>query len=90
MSAIHRNNDLRSCGAQTIASQTTVTISGEAIAVVGDVNTHGNGQFLSNNRKVSIGGKNIIGVGDHAAPDNQSHPIGATDAATGSDSVSIG
>jgi uncharacterized Zn-binding protein involved in type VI secretion len=88
MPIIHRNNDLRTCGAKTIASQTTVTAAGQPIAVVGDMEDHGHGDFVSNGRTVTIGGKSIIAVGDLANPDDLGHPN--DDAATGLGTVTVG
>lgn len=90
MVIVHRNNDLRGCGATTIASQSTVTAGGQPIAVVGDAESHGGGNFVENNRKVSIGGKSIIGLGDNATGDSAGHSASETKAASGISTVSIG
>jgi len=74
MANAHRNNDPRTCGALTVVTgQNKVYAGSELISVVGDPNSHGNGNFLDNGRKVFINGKRVIGVGDAAETDNASH-----------------
>ncbi len=92
MPSIHRQDDSRSCGASTIAAgQSTVSAGGKLVSVVGDPESHGGGNFFEpSGRTVSISGIKIIIVGDHAAGDAALHPTGATDAATGLDSITIG
>ncbi len=68
--AIHRQDDSRSCGATTIASQSTVFAGGKAIAVDGDVNSHGGGALSAATNNVFIGGIAIVNVGDSASADN--------------------
>lgn len=90
----HRNNDDRSCGAKTIASQTFVKIDGEAWAVEGDVNTHGQGGLIASRSFIKINGKSIIVVSDSADPDNLCYSIGGEHcnpkAASGSSLVDVG
>jgi uncharacterized Zn-binding protein involved in type VI secretion len=81
MAVIHRNSDLRTCGASTIASQSKVTVGGQAVARVGDVESHGGGAFNENGRKVSIDGIHVVCIGDSAVTDSLLHPDPA--AATG-------
>jgi len=74
MAFAHRNLDLRSCGATTIAlGQNYVTIDGQFWAVAGDACSHGNGQLIPQQNFISIDGKYVIGVGDHSSPDSSSH-----------------
>jgi uncharacterized Zn-binding protein involved in type VI secretion len=87
MPLIHRNNDSRSCGALTIASQTKVSVAGQAVALVGDVESHGGGAFNENGRKVSIDGIHVVCVGDSAATDSLLHPNPS--AATGFSKFSV-
>lgn len=90
MPAIHRDNDLRVCGAETIVSnQSTVRDSGRLIAVVGDQCDHLNGDFIENGCTVKIAGLPVIRVGDSALGD-AIHPTPETDAATGSGTITIG
>jgi uncharacterized Zn-binding protein involved in type VI secretion len=74
--AIHRNQDARSCGATTIASQSTVFAGGKAIAVNGDVNSHGGGALSAATNNVFIGGVAIVNVGDSASADSLCIPLG--------------
>jgi hypothetical protein len=72
MPAIHRNNDLRSCGAKTIVvGQSKVYANGELVAVNGDPNTHGNGGLIAGSRRVFINGKAVVNhTPDGANPDD--------------------
>lgn len=88
MPILHRNNDLRTCGAKTIATQSTVTAAGQAVAIVGDKEDHGNGDFLPNGRTVTIGGKSVICVGDTANPDDLGHSN--DEASSGLATITIG
>lgn len=81
MAIVHRNNDLRSCGASTIASQSKLSIGGQPVALVGDVESHGHGAFIANGVKVTFQGKSLIRIGDSANPDDATHVN--TQAATG-------
>lgn len=61
------------------------------VSVVGDPESHGAGNFLEpGSRTVSISGKKVIIVGDAAAADLALHPTGATNAASGLGTVTIG
>lgn len=72
----HRNGDQRSCGATTIASQSFVTIGGQAWAVEGDKNTHGEGGLIATKSYIKIGGKSVIVVNDPANQDNLCPSLG--------------
>ena len=78
---MHRNADLRSCGAATIASQSKMSVGGQPVALVGDVESHGHGAFITNGVKVTFQGKSIIRIGDSANIDDALHSN--TQAATG-------
>ena len=95
MSQIHRNNDLRTCGATTIATQTFVTVAGQAIAVENDQNSHtGGGLIASKGSFIKINNKSVIVVGDNANPDGLCPTLGgahcAPAAATGASFVTVG
>lgn len=91
MPSVHRQDDLRACGATTIVSgQSTVKAGGKLVAVVGDKNSHGEGAFTNNGRKVFINGKRVIAVGDSAVGDNALHPAGSTDSSSGISTIKIG
>ncbi len=72
MSNIHRQDDLRACGATTVVSgQSTVFITGKLVSVEGDKNTDGGGDLIASGSSVTINGKKIIVQGDSASPDNK-------------------
>ncbi len=50
----------------------------ELVAIMGDPNSHGNGQLLASNNtgKVFIGGIKVVYVGSSASPDDLCIPIG--------------
>jgi len=94
MPGVHRQDDLRTCGATTIVSgQSTVTVEGKLIAVQGDLNSHGGGALIAGRSDVTIGGIPIIVVGNNASADNLCPTVGgphcAPAASSGSGSVSF-
>ena len=71
MPPVHRDTDVRSCGALTISSQSkNVYVNGLLWAIEGDTETHGDGQLIASVKNIFIGGKRIIIKGDSAAPDD--------------------
>lgn len=78
MAQIHRDTDLRICGATTIATnQSSVYLNGLLIAVEGDQCSHGGGALISTSGKgLFIEGKQVIVVGDSALPDNLCYIVG--------------
>ena len=95
MPAAHRNGDSRSCGATTVASQSTVLVNGKAWAVDGDSNSHGGGSLTSSISNVLIGGKPVCVSGDVGAVDSLYDPLTApqhitTNATNGSPNVFVG
>ncbi len=71
MPKAHREGDVRVCGATTIAAgQSHVTIEGQLWAVDGDPNTDGGGGLITTHPWLTINGKGVIVVGDHAASDS--------------------
>ena len=74
MAEVHREGDLRACGATTIVSgQGFVYADGHLWAVDGDLNSHGGGNLIpSIVNAIYINGKKVIVVGDQAAPDGLS------------------
>lgn len=95
--AIHRQDDARSCGATTVVTgQSTVFANGKKVAVNGDENTHGNGDLIAVCDQVFIGGKKVVNVGDSATADNLCGVIGqpashcTPSATTGSSNVFVG
>ena len=70
---VHRDADLRICGASTIVTgQTTVFANDRLISVEGDTNTHGGGQLIATGGgSVFIEGKKMIVVGNDALSDNR-------------------
>jgi uncharacterized Zn-binding protein involved in type VI secretion len=87
LAIVHRNNDLRDCGASTIASQSKLSIGGQPVALVGDVESHGDGAFNPNGVTVTFSGKSLIRVGDSATVDSLLHAD--TQAVTGFSKFSI-
>ena len=90
MVAVHREDDLRHCGAQTIVTgQGTVRANGKLIAVVDDKCSHGDGDLVSTSPgTVIIEGKKLIVVTDtNTAGDNALHNTPETDPDTGSPDV---
>ena len=69
---IHRQNDLRICGAQTVATNNRVRANGKLISIDGDTNTHGGGALHATETvgKVRIGGIPVIILNDPASPDS--------------------
>lgn len=92
MALLHRNNDLRECGATTIVTgQSTVFAGGELVAVVGDQCSHDDGAFLDNVRTIFINSLRVIGVGDDAEDDQEGEDGHTnTNAFTGISTISIG
>lgn len=71
MAICHRQDDLRSCGATTIATgQNFVFVDGKLWSVEGDVNTHGGGALIASKSFIKINGKSVIVVNDNAFPDS--------------------
>ena len=71
MLSIHRDTDLRICGATTIASgQSTVFANGLLVSVNGDPNTHGGGNLFASCKNVYAGGILVVNHSPElAAPD---------------------
>jgi len=74
MAQVHRQGDLRDCGATTIVNgQKFVYADGKLWAVDGDPNSHGGGNLIpSIVNAIYINGKKVIVVGDQAEPDGLS------------------
>lgn len=92
---VHRQDDLRSCGATTIViGQTNVFANGKLISVDFDPNTHGQGNLIARSKNVFINGKMIVNVGDTAIPDSLCPIEGGNhcqpSAITGSENVFVG
>ena len=76
MTAVHRNTDLRACGATTVVSgQSTVSVNNKLWAVEGDANSHDNGKLIASGSTVTINNKKVIILGDHASPDDLSPDV---------------
>ena len=90
MPGVHRNNDLRQCGATTVVTgQSTVFANGELIAVDGDLNTHGEGALRAGSNNVFINGVAVVNhTPDQAFPD-AIHPEPDTWTAQGSSDVIV-
>ena len=69
---IHRNRDLRNCGATTtVIGQTTVFANGKLVSVNGDPNTDGDGELIAHCKNVYAGGKMVVIVTNQAAADDK-------------------
>jgi uncharacterized Zn-binding protein involved in type VI secretion len=93
--AIHRQDDLRECGATTIVSgQSTVYAGGKLVSVDQDLNSHGGGALTAATKNVFINGKMVVNVGDSAAADNLCPTAGgphcAPKASSGLGTVQVG
>ena len=94
MPGIHTKDMARACGAVTVTSNGNqrVKANSKIVAVVGDPNSHGAGNFATNNSKrVYSGGILVINhTPDTAAIDLAGHPSSATITAEGSSNVIVG
>jgi len=79
MPGAHRNTDNRSCGAETVSTQSrNVYVNGLLWAINGDPDSHGGGDLIASQSTVFIGGVAVIVQGDQASPDNLCpHPGGS-------------
>jgi uncharacterized Zn-binding protein involved in type VI secretion len=72
MPGAHRNGDSRACGAATIVvMQSTVFVNGQLWAVLGDIDSHGDGQLTPTGTTVFAGGLPVVVLGDPAIPDDE-------------------
>jgi uncharacterized Zn-binding protein involved in type VI secretion len=69
---VHRDGDLRTCGATTVVTgQSSVYSEGKLWAVEGDLNTDGGGALIASQTAVKINGKSVIvHKPDDAQPDD--------------------
>ena len=95
MPAVHRDTDLRVCGATTISSQTkNVYVNSLLWSINGDLNSDGAGSLFAGTNNVFIGGIAVCNNNDTAAPDSLCSTVGGThcapDASQGSGNVFVG
>ena len=77
MTAIHRNDDSRACGASTVvAGNSTVFANNKLVSVNGDPNSHGGGSLGASTNQIFVQNKMVVEVGDSAAPDALCPPLG--------------
>jgi len=89
MSGVHRNDDLRTCGAKTIVNgQTNVFANSLLISVDGDPNTHGNGNLIASCNNVFINNKMVVDLGDGAVKDDSCDTQGGSHCSPSADSAS--
>ena len=75
MPAVHRNGDVRKCGASTLAGASSVFVNGSAISLQGDPNTHIAGALAaSNTSNIYAEGRKIVLAGSSASPDRKCGP----------------
>jgi hypothetical protein len=70
---VHREGDLRQCGATTVVEgQSTVFANNMLVSVKDDPDSHGTGELLADNNDgtVFIGGKEVVLKDSNAKPDN--------------------
>ena len=73
----HRNGDSRVCGGKTVVvGQDFVYVDGKLWSVRADPDDHGEGALHNSQDFVSINGKRVILVGDHADADLLCLPFG--------------
>tara|TARA_X000001036_G_scaffold435165_1_gene475872 strand:- start:1844 stop:2155 length:312 start_codon:yes stop_codon:yes gene_type:complete len=87
---IHRLGDSRSCGATTVAQQTTVRANNRFISIQGDPNTHGGGALKATETvgKVRINSIPVILEQDPASPDSLCPPLGGNHCSPNASSAS--
>ncbi len=95
MPAVHRDTDLRLCGATTASVQSrSVYVNSLLWSIDGDPNTHGDGALTAATNNVFIGGTAVCNDNDSAAPDALCAPVGgahcAPGASGGSSNVFVG
>lgn len=95
MSGVHRDTDVRTCGASTISTQSkNVYVNNLLWAINGDPNSHGGGNIIAVVNNVFIGGIMVTNIGDSAAPDSlcpiPGGPHCAPATASGSTNVFVG
>lgn len=68
---VHRDTDLRTCGAQTIAVCKDVRVNGKFISTLNDPNNHKAGNLIATvtTGKVRANSKSVIILNDPAKPD---------------------
>jgi len=78
MPAAHRHGDARACGATTVViGNSTTYVDGKLWAVIGDINTHGEGGLVPSGSTVYVQGKLVIvNTPDDADPDDLFKPQG--------------
>jgi uncharacterized Zn-binding protein involved in type VI secretion len=92
---VHRNGDLRACGATTVVTgQSFVYANDKLISVNGDPNTHGSGGLSASTNNVFINGIAMVNDGDGAAADGLCPTVGgahcAPSATTASTNLFVG
>lgn len=89
MAAVHRDTDLRECGARTtVEGQSTVFVNGLLCAVENDPETHLEGRLVSQSAgTVTVENRKLIVITDTATGDLAGHPMPPTDPEQGSPNV---
>lgn len=95
MPAVHRDTDLRVCGATTVSSQSkNVFVNKLLWSIDGDPNSDGQGSLFAGTNNVFIGGVAVCNNNDTAAPDSLCPIPGGThcapNASEGSGNVFVG
>jgi hypothetical protein len=95
MPAVHRDTDLRVCGARTVSAQTrNVYVNNLLWSIDKDLNSHGEGALVAATNNVFIGGIMVCNNNDTSAPDSLCPTAGgahcAPGASGGSNNVFVG
>lgn len=95
MPAVHRDTDLRVCGATTVSAQgKNVFVNNLLWSIDGDPNSDSGGALSAGTNNVFIGGTAVCNNNDTAAPDSlcpiPGGPHCAPNASGGSDNVFVG
>lgn len=75
--SVHRDTDLRACGATTVSQQgRKVFVNNLLWSIDGDPNSDGGGSLIAAVNQVFIGGIMAVNQGDSALPDDLCIPLG--------------
>ena len=91
MPGVHRNGDLRVCGALTIVTgQNSVYANNSLIAVHGDQNSHGGGNLIAGSNNVFANNIAVVNHTPDLALGDSLHLPAVTITASGSSNVIVG
>ena len=77
MAAVHRDTDLRTCGASTgVIGQGNVYANNLLVSVNGDTNSHGGGALKADCNEVYVNNIMVVDFDDDASADGLCVPVG--------------